>query len=145
MTEQPLPSIRKVLVRNGCITAALALVLVNIVVVLFFGMVFLFGFLFLSFASALHPDAVLQSASNGSDPSVVAYVISDSCGTTCECTIRVDVETSTQKYIEVWRGIDVCNAQITWITDTTFIITETANIEMIERAHTIDVDVLSAK
>jgi hypothetical protein len=56
------------------------------------------------------------------DKETTALVIADDCGATCGCTTRIDVKTSSDYKKEVWRGIDVCDAQIEWISSTEFYI-----------------------
>lgn len=54
------------------------------------------------------------------DNQITALVISDGCGATCGCTIRVDLKTNKKRIEEVWRGIDVCDATIIWLSPTDF-------------------------
>jgi len=56
------------------------------------------------------------------DKKITALVIRDDCGATCSCNTRVDLETSSEYIEEIWRGIDVCDAEINWITPTEFYI-----------------------
>ncbi len=54
----------------------------------------------------------------GPDNQITALVVSDSCGVTCGCTVRVDLTTDDQHVEEIWRGIDVCDATVTWLSAT---------------------------
>ena len=69
------------------------------------------GMLMASGESALHSVVSL-------DNQITALVISDSCGATCGCTVRVDLKTDDQYLEEVWRGIEVCDATVTWLSPT---------------------------
>jgi hypothetical protein len=64
-------------------------------------------------------ESVVHSAVSP-DNQITALVISDSCGATCGCTVRVDLKTDDQYFETVWRGIDVCDATVTWLNPTEF-------------------------
>jgi hypothetical protein len=70
-------------------------------------------------APLLQNGTVLHTIKNPSGQ-IAAVVISDGCGITCGCTIRVDLQTPKQYYKEVLRRVDVCDADIVWMSDTTF-------------------------
>ena len=66
-------------------------------------------------------ESELHSVANSSNQ-IIALAISDGCGATCGCTVRVDVKTDDQYVKEVWRGIDICDITITWLTAAEFTI-----------------------
>jgi hypothetical protein len=44
-----------------------------------------------------------------------ALVMSDSCGATCKCAVRVDVKAANSYQKQIWRGLDACDATVTWL------------------------------
>jgi hypothetical protein len=61
----------------------------------------------------------VEETTHSPDQRVTALVISDDCGATCSCSLRVDLKTE-QRYVrEVYRN-DACKAWITWQSRTRF-------------------------
>ncbi|MBN1991318.1 MAG: hypothetical protein JW953_01335 [Anaerolineae bacterium] len=78
------------------------------------------GILMASGESVLHITA-------SPDDQITAIIVSDGCGITCRCTVRVDLKTKDQYLENIWRGNDVCDATVTWISDREFYILDDKN------------------
>ncbi len=48
------------------------------------------------------------------DAQITALVVSDDCGATCSCRVRVDVQTSDRLFEAVYRSYRACDATVTW-------------------------------
>lgn len=72
------------------------------VVILFFG----FG------------DGVVQHTVVSPDKRITALVIRDDCGATCNCEMRVDLQTEDRYMMEVYRSTTACDAEVRWRTPT---------------------------
>ncbi len=52
------------------------------------------------------------------DTQISALVVSDDCGATCSCRVRVDVKTSDRLFEEVYRSYRACDATVRWLSPT---------------------------
>jgi hypothetical protein len=66
------------------------------------------------------PRGTLLHTITSPDQQLKALVFSDGCGITCGCTVRVDLETRNHYLTEIFRGIDVCDVEITWVDNRVF-------------------------
>ncbi|MEW5958219.1 MAG: hypothetical protein AB1801_10875 [Chloroflexota bacterium] len=71
------------------------------------------------------------------DNKITALVISDGCGITCGCTVRVDLKKNDQYIEDIWRGIDVCEATVIWLSPTEFNILDDNNQSTRIDVHTV--------
>ena len=81
-------------------------------------------------------ESVLHTNASPNDQ-ITAIVVSGSCGITCGCTVRVDLRTDDQYIKDIWRGNDVCDATITWISDREFYILYNKNQQTRIDVHTL--------
>lgn len=69
---------------------------------------------FIAFALSSVDSEVLQHSVPSPDNTISALVISDDCGATCGCRMRVDLQSGDQYLKEVFRDEEACDASITW-------------------------------
>ncbi len=72
------------------------------------------------FAVSNSKNDVVQHSVSSPDNKVIALVISDNCGATCGCRIRVDLQTGDNIRKEVFRDEKSCDASVVWLDDNRF-------------------------
>ncbi|MEO8611623.1 MAG: DUF5412 family protein [Chloroflexota bacterium] len=75
---------------------------------------------FIAFAVSNSKNDVVQHSVSSPDNKVIALVISDNCGATCGCRIRVDLQTGDNIRKEVFRDEKSCDASVVWLDDNRF-------------------------
>jgi hypothetical protein len=114
-----LPSIRSVLIKSGCVVVLLTPLILLCVAAI----ILLPSIPFLYLMAFGHRDTILHSAASPNQ-TMEAYLISDGCGATCDCTVRLDIQTESAYHRSVWRGIDICDASITWVDNSKLLLSE---------------------
>ena len=62
---------------------------------------------------------------------MAVLVVSDGCGATCACTVRIDLRTTERYFKEIYRVVDSCDVTVTWLDSTTFRIVDRSGVETV--------------
>ncbi len=67
-------------------------------------------------------DGVVLHTVVSPDNHINALVVSDDCGATCSCQVRVDIQISDRLFREVYRSYRACDATVTWRSPTELVV-----------------------